>query len=480
MRLFREFTFRVALVLLLSLPVFKALAQTAGTGALTGTLSDPSGAVIPGVTVTVTNNDTGQQRNAKTGSTGVYNISLLPPGNYKVKFSATGFKKSEVATVKVNVTETPVLDKVLEVGSQAEQVTVEANVEAVQTASSTLGTVVGEKSVTGLPLTSRNYTQIISLSAGVNAPVNNASTAGNGSQDVNVNGMDATHNNYQMDGVSITGIGGGGTAQGFYSGIGIPSPDALAEFKIQTTLYDAGYGRNPGANVNVITKSGSNAWHGSGFEFFRNTALNANDFFANRSDLGKLPLNQNQFGGVIGGPVIKDKLFIFGSYQRTGQRNGLDPDGLSTGATLPPIPAGNRNAPGFQAALGQAFCNQPTYFKQIGPPGLGGVQVACDGSNINPVAMNILRLQNPNGSYYIPGSLHGHLLDGDFQRSRNLYRRSISDQWRLPDQQQRNALYALLLLERTSIRWCQLPDLPDHLPSRLWSERSFQQYQRRS
>jgi TonB-dependent Receptor Plug Domain len=195
--------------------------------------------------------------------------------------------------VKVNVTETPVLDKVLEIGSQAEQVTVEANVETVQTASSTLGTVVGERSVTGLPLTSRNYTQIISLAAGVNAPVNNASAAGNGSQDVNVNGMDATHNNYQMDGVSITGIGGGGTAQGFYAGIGIPSPDALAEFKIQTTLYDAGYGRNPGASVNVVTKSGTNAWHGTGFEFFRNTALNANDFFANRSDLGKLPLNQN-------------------------------------------------------------------------------------------------------------------------------------------------------------------------------------------
>ena len=186
-----------------------------------------------------------------------------------------------------------------------------------------------------------------------------------------------------------------------------PSPDALAEFKIQTTLYDAGYGRNPGANVNVVTKSGSNAWHGSAFEYFRNTDLNANDFFANRSNLGKLPMNQNQFGGVIGGPVVKDKLFIFGSYQRTDQKNGLDPDGLSTGATLPPIPAGNRNAPGFQAALGQAFCNDPTYFKQIGPPGLGGVQVACDGSNISPVALNILRLQNANGSYYIPGSSTG-------------------------------------------------------------------------
>ena len=160
---------RLALCLFLSVLVSSSRAQTSGTGALTGTITDATGAVVPAVTVTATSNDTGQQRTAKTGADGVYTLSLLPPGNYKVQFSATGFKTAEVGSVKVNVTETPVLDKVLEVGSQAEQVTVEANVEAVQTASSTLGTVVGERSVTGLPLTSRNYTQIISLAAGVNA-----------------------------------------------------------------------------------------------------------------------------------------------------------------------------------------------------------------------------------------------------------------------------------------------------------------------
>jgi hypothetical protein len=395
---------RIALCLFLSVFVSFSRAQTAGTGALTGSISDPTGGVVPGVTVTATNNDTGQLRTTKTGADGVYTLSLLPPGNYKVQFSATGFKTAEVGAVKVNVTETPVLDRMLEIGSQTEQITVEANVETVQTASSTLGTVVGERSVTGLPLTARNYTQIISLAAGVSAAVNNASAAGNGSQDVSVNGMDPSHNNYQMDGVSITPIGGGGPAQGFYSGIGIPSPDALSEFKIQTSLYDSGYGRNPGANVNVVTKSGTNLWHGTAFEFFRNTDLNANSFFQNRSGGGKLPLNQNQFGGVLGGPIKKDKLFIFGSYQGTRQKNAVDPTGNSTGATLPPIPAGDRNAPGFQAALGGAFCNDPTFSKKIG---LGGVQVACDGSNINPVALNILRLKNPNGTYYIPGSTTG-------------------------------------------------------------------------
>ncbi len=381
-----------------------ALGQTAGTGALTGTITDPTGAVIPKVTVTATNTDTGQARTAVTSSDGAYTISLLPPGTYKVTFSATGFKTAETDAVRINVTETPVLDRRLEVGSQTEQVTVAANVEALQTATSSLGTVVGQRAVSELPLSTRNYTQLIGLVAGVSAAVNNASAVGNGSQDVFVNGLDAAHNNYQMDGVSITPIGGGSPIQSFYGGIGIPSPDAISEFKIQTSSYDAGYGRNPGANVNVITKSGTNAWHGTAFEFFRNTDLNANDFFANRSGVGKQPLDQNQFGGVLGGPIKKDKLFIFGSYQYTTSKNAVDPTGFSSGATLPPIPLGDRNAPGFQAALGAAFCNQPTYSEKIG---LGGVQVACNGSNINPVALAILRLQLPNGNYLIPSSTDG-------------------------------------------------------------------------
>jgi hypothetical protein len=378
-----------------------AVAQTAGTGALTGTVTDPSGSAVPNVAVTAINSDTGQARAGRTDANGAYNLTLLRPGTYKVSFSATGFRVAEVNGVKVNVTETPVLDRVLEIGTQSEQIEVQAEVSAIQTATSTLGTVVGERAVAGLPLTTRNYTQILALAAGVNASVNNAAAVGNGSQDVSVNGLNTNHNNYQMDGVSITPIGGGGTANaGTYSGIGIPSPDTLAEFKIQTSLYDAGYGRNPGANVNVVTKSGTNTWHGTLFEFFRNTQLNANGFFENRNNAGKLPLNQNQFGGVLGGPIKKDRFFIFGSYQGTRQKNGVDPSGHSN-VTLPPIPLGDRTAPGFRAALGQAFCHEPTFTQKIG---LGGAQVACDGSNVNPVALNILNLKNANGSYYIPSS----------------------------------------------------------------------------
>ena len=312
----------VAVLFLASLGMGSA--QTAGTGALTGTVTDPSGATVPNVTVTATNTGNGQARTAQTGSDGSFTISLLPPGAYKVRFSAPGFKTSDVGPVNVAVTETPVLNRALEVGAQAEQVTVEATAETVQTTNATLGTVVSTQTVTDLPLNTRNYTNILALSAGVNSTVNNATAIGKGSQDFAVNGSSNAQNNFSMDGVSIQNYGGQGTTHegGSYTSFGIPSPDAIQEFKIQTSQYDAGYGRNPGANVNVVTKSGANQFHGTAFEFFRNTALNANDFFLNRAGAPKPAINQNQFGGVLGGPIKKDKLFFFFSYQGTRQKNG--------------------------------------------------------------------------------------------------------------------------------------------------------------
>ena len=384
-------------------------AQSAGTGALSGTVRDTSGAVISNVSVTLTSSDTNQVRSTTTASDGSYKFPLLPPGTYSVKFTDTGFKSAEIASLNINVTETEVLDRVLEVGAQNEQITVEASAELLQTASSTLGTTVNSQTVTGLPLSNRNYTQVLSLSAGAAANVGNATAFGKATQDIAVNGNDPGQNNFQMDGVAINNIANMGSAndQAIYAGIGIPSPDAIQEFKIQTSTFDASYGRNPGANVNVVTKSGSNQYHGTAFEFFRNAQLNANDFFYNRdnpnSRTTKQVLNQNQFGGVFGGPIKKDKLFIFGSYEGTRSRNGVAGAGLTT-ANLAPIPAGDRSAPGFAAALGSANCaaNHP------GDPHFGnfvlGQSLNCDGSNVSPVALQILQIKNPDGSYYIPGS----------------------------------------------------------------------------
>src|ERR1700722_13305339 len=398
------------LTLLLAIGAPSLMAQSAGTSSLTGTITDPSGAPIPGVTVTLTSNDTGQTRSGVTGGDGQYKFTRLPPGNYKVRFSAAGFKTSEIGSVVLNVTETPTLDRALEVGAQSEQVTVEATAETLQTASSTLGTVVGAATVTELPLSSRNFTQIIGLSGGASGPVNNATSFGKGTGDISVNGATPGQNNFQMDGVAIQSMASNGSANdgGIYVGIAVPSPDAIQEFKVQTSTYDATYGRNPGGNVNVVTKSGTNTWHGTGFEFVRNAVFDANDFFYNRDTCrlnfaeGNCPkqvLNQNQYGGVIGGPIKKDKLFIFGSYQGTGSKNGVNPVGNSSITLFPLIPSGPRNTPAFVSQLIKENCELPSF----GPPGPNGV-LPCSATTVSPVAMNILNVTNANGSYYFPSN----------------------------------------------------------------------------
>jgi hypothetical protein len=406
--------------------VSSLMAQTVSTGAITGTVTDMTGGVIPNATVTATNADTNQARTGTTNAAGQYQFGLLPSGPYKVKFSAAGFKPVEVSVV-VNVTETQTADRALEVGAQGSEVTVEANVETIQTATSAMGTVVNSTVATALPLTTRNYTNLIGLSAGTAANVLNASSFGAGGVDTSVNGALSIDNNYMMDGVAMASAEGGSVNAGFYSGIPVPNPDALEEFKIQTSLYDAGYGRNAGANVNVVTKSGTNVFHGTAFEFFRNTDLNATDFFRNRQ-CGESPtsaacvggakqiFNQNQFGGTLGGPIKKDKFFVFGSYQQTMQKNGSVSQGFSTGITLPPIPTGPRGttsiagvnnaaAASFQAALGAALCpashpGSTAFETNPGGGGAGtGTQVACDGSNINPYAMRYLQGTVAGGGY---------------------------------------------------------------------------------
>ena len=398
------------LVVLLSVVNPAIFAQTSSTGGIKGTVTDASGAVVPNATVEVTNNGTGLSRSAITQGDGSYIVSLLPLGAYRMRIQAAGFKPAEVPSITVNVAETAVLNAALEVGSQTQEVTVEATAETVQTTNATMGTVVNGSTATALPLTSRNFTNLLGLSAGANTSVFNATGLGKGTTDIAVNGAGIGQNDVSMDGVSISGT----TTNGFLSdtgrnpGLGLVSPDAIQEFKIQTSLFDAGYGRKVGANTNVVTKSGTNEFHGTAFEFFRNTVLNANDFFrAETLPLNGVPnnsrqtLNQNQFGGVLGGPVKKDKLFFFFSYQQTSQINGIASQGYSTPWLLPIFPGGDRsNTTALQQSLGATFC--PTGTDGGTKTAAGGLQVACDGSNINPIAIKLLQFKNPDGSYYIP------------------------------------------------------------------------------
>ncbi len=426
MRLPRWLCVSLVLGAMIVLAVPAAPAQTGATGALTGIVTDPSGAVIPNVTVTVTSLGTGQVRTTATAGDGSFRVGLLPPGNYHVKFDANGFKPTDVPSVTVTVTETGTLNQTLAVGSQTQEVTVQSNVETLQTSNATLGTTLNSKTITDLPLSTRNYTNLLSFSAGANAAVNNANGLGKGITTIAVNGSSTAQNNFQMDGVSVISVMSFGTLSenGSYAAIPTPNPDAIQEFKIQTSNYDASFGRNPGANVNVVTRSGTNAFHGTAFEFFRNTYLNAADYFIKFSELQRGqpnkpgPFNQNQFGGTIGGPVKKDKLFFFVSYQETQQKNGNSAFGFSS-VELPPIPAGDRSTPAFKAALGNVICsNRPATITPTTTNGqlqnvansaananlVQGAQVACNGSNINPVSLALLNLKLANGNYYIPSS----------------------------------------------------------------------------
>jgi hypothetical protein len=395
----RAFTLgRFAVVALVAVAVAHTycLAQTAGTGAISGTVSDPGGALVADAKIVVTSQATGEARTVTSNARGGYVVPSLLPGLYTVEISRVGFRALRYQNVNVVVTETTAVNPRLEIGSLTEQVTVQGFAAQLQTESSTLGQVTSGEQVTELPLVTRNYTQIVSLNPGVAADVNDAGAIGRGNLGqggvpIVSNGGTQSDNNVQMNGLAINDL----QSSGYFSGgVAIPNPDTIQEFKVQTGQYDASYGRNAGANVEVITKGGQNDFHGALWEFFRNEDLNANTYFRNATNQSRPVLKQNQFGFDLGGPVRHDKLFFFASYQGTRQRNGLDPN-CSSSVTSPPI-TDDRSA----QTLAQLFAGQRGAIQTL----LGGVgpAIASDGSNINPVALALLQLKLPSGQYAIP------------------------------------------------------------------------------
>jgi hypothetical protein len=367
------------------------MAQTSGTGAVSGTISDSSGASIVGAKIKVANKGTGEARIVSSDSQGNYVVALLFPGEYGVEVSSPGFQTVSVVDVRVVVAQTTTVNARLVVGQVSQKITVEGTAEQLDTESSALGHVTSGEQVRDLPLATRNYTQIIALNPGVNSDVWNSSALGNGGSVTGAtsvmvaNGGTFNDNGYQMNGIGVNDLGSNGTGSG---GVPLPNPDTIEEFRVQTGQYDASYGRNAGANVDVITKGGTNTFHGSTWEFFRNNVLNANSYYRNANNQPKPVLDQNQFGFTLGGPVKKNKLFFFVSYEGNRQRNGLDPQCSKT-VTMAPI-TDNRTA----AAIGALFAGQTGAG--------GGTAILGDGSNINPVALALLQLKLPNGQYVIP------------------------------------------------------------------------------
>jgi Carboxypeptidase regulatory-like domain len=394
--------FSAALLLFFAIPF--CTAQTALTGALNGLVTDSTGASVPGAKVVLTNQATGEVRTSTSGSDGRYNFSLVSPGTYRAEVTMSGFKSESYPEVHVSVTETAVLNAHLSIGAATETVTVTTDQEMVQTDTSALGRTVDSQQVTGLPLVTRAFTQILGLSPGVTTPLTNAADLGRGSSASSggaagaktVNGARPTDNNFEMNGIPINDnlAVGSGSVFGLADvggGIPTPNPDTIQQFKVQTGQYDASFGRDAGADVNIVTKTGSNQFHGTVFEFFRNNVLNANDYISNSLGDPRGVLRQNQFGFTLGGPIVRNKLLAFGSYQGTRQLNGIT-GGCSAHLFTPPITNG-RSA----AGLGAVFQGRAGAI-----PFPGQVTIAADGSNINPIALAIFQLKLANGSYLIP------------------------------------------------------------------------------
>ncbi len=312
-------------------------AQTPATGALTGRVFDPSGALVPNALLSVVSDDTSLSRSTRTTSEGVYRASLLPPGNYTITVEANGFEREVLHSIRVAVSETRVVDIKLRLGAAMTEIVVNASSELAQTTSAALGRVTDAQTMVALPLANRNFTQILALSPGALMEVPNAGALGRNTENIAVNGAKTTANNFQFNGVDANNMSEN-SLSGFdpETGIAIPAPDTIAEFKVQTGMYDASYGRGAGTNIDLVSKTGSNNFHGGAWEFFRDNALNANDFFLKRNGQPRPVLTQNQFGGMLGGPLRKNKTFFFVSYQGTLQRNGQAAGALES-TFLPPL-----------------------------------------------------------------------------------------------------------------------------------------------
>lgn len=316
-------------ILILSLSV-TAWPQGGATGAISGTVQDASGAAISGATVDIISDATRQSvRKVTADSSGLFTAPLLPVGTYTVEVTAGGFAITKFPGVTVRITETTRMVAALKPATIKETVEVQYEMPAVETTVATTGESLGNATITTLPLATRNFQQLLTLSAGASSDLNGASQLGRGAVYIHVNGGREDNNNYLIEGISAADY-----AFGELTFTPLPNPDSIQEFKVSTSLYDASQGRNGGGNVNATLKTGASSFHGGLWEYFRNTSLDAHDYF-----LGKVVIKQNIFGGDLGGPVGNHAKygFFYVNYQGTRQRSGDSPGTYITTA-IPVLP----------------------------------------------------------------------------------------------------------------------------------------------
>jgi hypothetical protein len=349
----------LAVGLILSIPLD---AQVVGA-TLSGTVADESGAVNPNATVSITHTETGVIRQVKTNRAGFYTVPNLLPGTYKVTATSAGFSTAIQSGIVLTVGGQQVLNFTLRIGTATEKIDVSASAPTVQLATSSISAVVDSTTVRTLPLNGRSWTDLATLQPGVNAietqiPFSAGPTRGLrgfGAQ-ISVAGARPQDNNYRLDGISINDYSNGAPGSVLGGNLGV---DAIQEFSVLTSTASAEYGRTAGGVVNAITRSGTNQFHGAAYEFFRNNALDARNYF----DTSNPPFHRNQFGVDAGGPIRKDKLFIFGDYEGIRQSKGI-----TTIDTVPSTAARNGllcSAPSSAACAPHGITVDPSVLKYL-------------------------------------------------------------------------------------------------------------------
>ena len=379
----RELIAMVVVVAAVAMLASSAQAQTATTGQVVGTVTDPSGAWVVGAKVTLTS-DAGVRREAETGGNGRYTFPLLDPGVYRLEVSGSGFASAKVEGISVKITESSVIDVALKVATAPTTISVTGESPLVQTESSARGTVIDENQVRELPLPTRNFQQLLAMTTGTSGSLQNSSDLGRGDAAVYVNGQRAVSNSVVVNGVDANSIGTGSMPN-----LAVPAIDALQEFIVQTSMYDASEGRNAGGIVAAVTKSGTNQIHGDAYEFVRNTSLDGNNFFLNRIGTARPTYNRNQFGGALGGPIVKDRAWFFVSYQGTRETNGTS---LTNSLATMFVPAYLGPQRDLNSLLQLSLCY-----------GLGTAPYPSTGY-VDPVAFAALNQTLPNGRFMIPSA----------------------------------------------------------------------------
>lgn len=370
---FRPFALTAAMGLLFIL----GLQGQDTTGRVVGVVTDPAGASVPDVSISVVNTKTGETKRAASGQDGAYQVLFLPVGTYRVEGEKTGFRKIVTEPMPLSINQSLRFDLKLEIGAASETIQVEASSTGIETVNATLSQTVAGGQVQSLPLNGRNVLDLAMLQPGV-TPSSPGST---GQLGFNISGGRRDSVSYILDGNTNNNLLNNSVVLN-------PNPDAIEEFKILTSTYNAEYGRNAGGAISVVTKSGTNQFHGSAYDYLRNDALNANLFFNNQQDLPRQVLKRNQFGGTLGGPIKKDKLFFFFSYQ--GQRQSSTASQDAVRVYTPSELKGDFSRSGSDGGpdpLVVDFLNNNPYFQ--GNPTLRS-QGIIDPARIDPIAQKYI------------------------------------------------------------------------------------------